>query len=46
MTGTDMTPGRAPTEGPEMSSMAIPSHERWEQGTPWRDPAEGADDIE
>lgn len=42
MTGTDMTPGRAPAEGPDMDIMS-PTHERWEQGTPFRGPAEGDD---
>ncbi|GFO53850.1 hypothetical protein GMSM_08570 [Geomonas sp. Red276] len=42
MTGTDMTPGRAPAEGPDMD-IATPTHERWEQGTPFRGPAEGDD---
>lgn len=39
-TGTALTPGRAPAEGPEIES---PSHERWEQDTYDRAPAEGAD---
>lgn len=34
----DMTPGRAPAEGPAIDS---PSHERWEQDTADRAPAEG-----
>jgi len=38
--GVVLTPGRAPAEGPEIDS---PSHERWEQDTYDRDPAEGAD---
>ena len=36
----DMTPGRATAEGSDITS---PSHERWEQRTAERDPAEGAD---
>ena len=36
----DMTPGRAAAEGSDITS---PSHERWEQRTAERDPAEGAD---
>jgi hypothetical protein len=36
----DMTPGRACAEGSDIKS---PSHERWEQRTAERDPAEGAD---
>ena len=36
----NMTPGRATAEGSDISS---PSHERWEQRTAERDPAEGAD---
>jgi hypothetical protein len=36
----NITPGRAAAEGSEITS---PSHERWEQRTAERDPAEGAD---
>jgi hypothetical protein len=36
----NMTPGRAAAEGSDITS---PSHERWEQRTAERDPAEGAD---
>lgn len=41
--GVDMTPGRASSEGPPIES---PSHERWEQHTADRDPAEGPDMTE
>jgi hypothetical protein len=36
----NLTPGRAAAEGSDITS---PSHERWEQRTAERDPAEGAD---
>jgi len=39
---TNMTPGRAPAEGPD-TDLESPTHERWEVGTPERDPAEGQD---
>jgi hypothetical protein len=38
-----LTPGRAPAEGPDLE-FGSPSHERWEQHTAERDPAEGSDD--
>lgn len=41
--GVDLTPGRASAEGPPIES---PSHERWEQHTADRDPAEGPDFTE
>ena len=36
----DITPGRAPAEGPATEILS-PSHERWEQRTAERAPAEG-----
>lgn len=42
--GMDLTPGRAPAEGPAIE-IASPSHERWEQGTAERAPAEGPDIV-
>jgi hypothetical protein len=36
----NITPGRAPAEGADIE-IESPSHERWEEGTPDRDPAEG-----
>ena len=39
-TGQEMTPGRAPAEGP-VTDIASPSHERIEQRTAERDTAEG-----
>lgn len=38
--GVDGTPGRAPTEGADIDVVS-PSHERCEQHTEERDPAEG-----
>lgn len=38
--GEDLTPGRAPSEGADIDIVS-PSHERWEQHTEERDPAEG-----
>ena len=37
----ELTPGRASSEGPD--DISSPSHERSEQGTAGRAPAEGAD---
>jgi hypothetical protein len=39
---TDITPGRAPAEGAD-EDIESPTHERWEEGTPERGPAEGDD---
>lgn len=36
----DLTPGREPAEGPDLE-IRNPTHERWEQDTADRDPAEG-----
>jgi hypothetical protein len=38
-----LTPGRAPAEGADVE-FASPTHERWEQHTAERAPAEGSDD--
>lgn len=38
-----ITPGRAPAEGPDID-IESPSHERWEQATAERAPAEGPAD--
>lgn len=43
--GQDLTPGRAPAEGPAIVGMS-PSHEWWEHHTADLDPVEGPEMVE